>query len=372
MVEASGNWASFEYNADGLRIRKNLGSIPIDYTLHGKRIVHLTQLTDTLHFFYDAQGRPSIVDFNGTKYGYIHNLQGDIVAIIDGSGTPVVEYTYDAWGKPLSKTGSMANTLGALNPFRYRGYVYDEETGLYYLRSRYYNPEWGRFLNADSVLGKPGQLLRHNVFAYCLNNPVIIYDSSGNIPQIIVGNYDSGSIAGGASGAGVLAIIGYAIYKGVEELVNGIIGILNLNESTRRASAAVSTINGSIVARPAVVARTKTRELEDITASDQMTGALYYMAWVNKNDGYLRRSSYGMHYTETVLFLGYSETIARYDSYFKDSIAWGVYTLYQPDAKLLAVSLGNNDAPETHGIGFYGHYHDEDHGFHIWFGMPLE
>ncbi|MBE5783233.1 MAG: hypothetical protein E7329_07985 [Clostridiales bacterium] len=79
---------------------------------------------------------------NGTttqKFAYIHNLQGDIVAILDDSGATVVRYTYDAWGKPLSTTGPLAATLGKLNPFRYRGYVFDEETGLYYLRSRYYN-----------------------------------------------------------------------------------------------------------------------------------------------------------------------------------------------------------------------------------------
>ena len=73
----------------------------------------------------------------------------------------------------------MATTLGTLNPFCYRGYVYDEETGLYYLRSRYYNPEWGRFVNGDSVLGKPGQLLGHNVYAYCKNNPARFLDKDG-------------------------------------------------------------------------------------------------------------------------------------------------------------------------------------------------
>ncbi|MBE6990664.1 MAG: RHS repeat-associated core domain-containing protein, partial [Ruminococcaceae bacterium] len=61
-----------------------------------------------------------------------------------------VSYTYDAWGNLLSVTGDMADGLGALNPLRYRGYVYDTETGLYYLGSRYYNPAWGRFINADT------------------------------------------------------------------------------------------------------------------------------------------------------------------------------------------------------------------------------
>ena len=102
-----------------------------------------------------------------------------MIALLDDSNSIVVEYKYDAWGALLGKTGSLASTLSELNPFRYRGYVYDEETGLYYLRSRYYNPEWGRFISADALLGKTGALLSHNLFCYCANNPVVLVDHSG-------------------------------------------------------------------------------------------------------------------------------------------------------------------------------------------------
>ena len=86
-----------------------------------------------------------MVRYNLVDYYYLYNLQGDVVALIDrATGTQVVEYVYDAWGKQVSCTGSMAATLGVENPFRYRGYVYDEETGLYALPARFYNPEWGR------------------------------------------------------------------------------------------------------------------------------------------------------------------------------------------------------------------------------------
>lgn len=81
-------------------------------------------------------------------------LAGRVIAILDADGNVVVSYAYDAWGAPIGKSGSMAETLGTLNPFRYRGYVFDEETGLYYLRSRYYNAERCRFLNADIDMGK--------------------------------------------------------------------------------------------------------------------------------------------------------------------------------------------------------------------------
>ena len=110
------------------------------------------------------------VDFNGTYYYCLRNGQGDIVKLIDGSKTTVVEYAYDSWGKPLSCTGTLATTLGALNPFRYRGYVYDEETEWYYLKSRYYDPETCRFISSDVYLTTGQGVLGHNCYVYCLDN----------------------------------------------------------------------------------------------------------------------------------------------------------------------------------------------------------
>ena len=97
---------------------------------------------------------------------------------------------YDAWGNVLRSTqiatgGSAANNV---NPFRYRGYYYDTETQLYYLQSRYYNPQWGRFLNADGYFSTGTGLLGHNMYAYCNNNPVMEYDPSGKFPwHILIG-----------------------------------------------------------------------------------------------------------------------------------------------------------------------------------------
>ena len=101
-----------------------------------------------------------------------------MTGLVNSSGTQVVAYTYDAWGNPLTTTGTMADTLGKLNPFRYRGYVYDAETGLYYLGSRYYNPQWGRFVNADGVVDTE-DLLGGNLFAYCGNSSVERRDTTG-------------------------------------------------------------------------------------------------------------------------------------------------------------------------------------------------
>ena len=88
------------------------------YTLHGKNIVHMTGGSNNLHFFYDAQNKPAVVLFNGTAYAYLYNLQCDVIALVDANSSKVVEYKYDAWGNPLSKTGTLATTLGTLQPFR--------------------------------------------------------------------------------------------------------------------------------------------------------------------------------------------------------------------------------------------------------------
>ena len=100
-------------------------------------------------------------------------------AILDENGNAVVSYGYDAWGAPLWCTGELAETLGKVQPFRYRGYVFDEETGLYYLRSRYYNPQWGRFVNADAYASTGRKIIDCNMFAYCASNPINKKDPTG-------------------------------------------------------------------------------------------------------------------------------------------------------------------------------------------------
>ena len=167
--------AKFVYNENGLRVQKIVNGVVTDYVLHGKNVVHMTSGTDELHIFYDAQNRPAVVVYNGTAYAYVKSLQGDIVAILDENGNTVVSYGYDAWGAPLWCTGELAETLGKVQPFRYRGYVFDEETGLYYLRSRYYNAVVGRFLNEDA-------LLNGNLYSYCNNDAINYEDPTGFIP----------------------------------------------------------------------------------------------------------------------------------------------------------------------------------------------
>ena len=139
-------------------------------------------------YLYDEAGSPIGIKFRRANYAageydyffFEKNLQGDIVAIYNESGAKVATYTYDAWGKVTTtyiSTNSIERYVANNNPFRYRGYYYDLETGLYYLQSRYYNPTWGRFLNADSALYS--NILGFNLFAYCYNNPVNYVDYYG-------------------------------------------------------------------------------------------------------------------------------------------------------------------------------------------------
>lgn len=182
-MSRSGEAVTFVYNSDGLRVQKIATSTgTTKYSMHGRNLVHLTNGSDSLHFFYDAQNKPAIVEFNGAAYAYLYNQQDNIIGLVDNAGVQVVSYSYDAWGQIINTTGSLANTLGKLNPFKYRGYIYDEETGLYYLRSRYYNPDLCRFINADDVesMGADGDINGYQLFIYCMNDPVNLKDEAGS------------------------------------------------------------------------------------------------------------------------------------------------------------------------------------------------
>lgn len=136
------------YNADGLRTRRTNGSKTYEYVYNGGQLTRMTVGDDVLTFGYNANGSPMYVQWNdNARYYYVTNLQGDVTAIVSVNGICVVEYTYDAWGNVLSVTGLRADNLGALNPLRYRGYVYDTESTLYYFRCR-----WGMALTSDNQL----------------------------------------------------------------------------------------------------------------------------------------------------------------------------------------------------------------------------
>ena len=212
---------SYSYNEDGLRLRKTVNGTDTEYYYNGSALMYMITGSGSTavkqRFSYDAAGNVAAVVYkNGSStaytYYYIRNAQGDIVKLIDSSGNTVVEYLYDSWGKLLSVTGTLATTLGADQPFRYRGYVYDTETGWYYLQSRYYDPNTCRFISADVLLSTGQGVIGHNALAYCGNNPIIRIDSEGTLFFTVFG-----AIVGAVTGA-ISAAINH------EDIVAGAVG----------------------------------------------------------------------------------------------------------------------------------------------------
>jgi RHS repeat-associated protein len=187
---------TYKYDEEGLRTEKTVGNKSIKYRyLNGKMVSQINTLDpmDTMIFLYDNDDEliGFMVDYIDNEFfRYLKNAQGDVIAIVEGDRI-VVEYAYDAWGDVTSMTGPdpvEASALGELNPIRYRSYYYDTETKLYYLQSRYYDPEMGRFINAD--LPTVPFLLKDvyagtNLFTYCRNNPVMMHDPTGHAAQTL-------------------------------------------------------------------------------------------------------------------------------------------------------------------------------------------
>ena len=166
---------TFEYNVSGIRFKKN-NTI---YTLDGNKILKETDGTKTISYYYGVDGVVGF-NYNGNDYYYRKNLQGDVIEIYRADGAKVANYIYDAWGKVIECFNANSENIATLNPFRYRSYYYDTETNLYYLEARYYDPETGRFISADDISYlDPETINGLNLYAYCVNNPVMCYDPSG-------------------------------------------------------------------------------------------------------------------------------------------------------------------------------------------------
>ena len=195
---------TFEYDGSGRRIKK--GNVTYTYDASG----NLIESSDGLTYFYGMNGVFAIKD-NGTTYFYRKDAQGNIIALLDVNGKVVVQYVYDAWGNHavLDANGNdltSSSHIGNRNPFRYRGYFYDVETGLYYLQTRYYDPEIGRFLNMDDIsYADPEQIHGLNLYAYCANNPVNYVDPTGHFIVSLIVSMVVGAVIGGVMG-GVKAL----------------------------------------------------------------------------------------------------------------------------------------------------------------------
>ena len=199
---------TYDYDNSGRLIREYCVENYISGATTTREFVYLYDETGIIGVMYNYNG-------NGSQaYYYRRNLQGDVIAIYDQTGSRKAEYAYDAWGN-CKVTNSTLYDLAYNNPIRYRGYYYDRETGMYYLNARYYNPQWRRFISPDDTgYLDPESVNGLNLYTYCNNDPVNYADHSGHIAF-------SAILISMAIGFGVGAAIGGAFEIGKQVVSNG-------------------------------------------------------------------------------------------------------------------------------------------------------
>ena len=210
---ASVNGAQYTYDRSGKRTKKVADGITHEYFYDGDRLITEKRGSTYLHFFYDESGVCGM-RYNGKNYEFVRNLFGDVIRIYDGN-TLVARYSYDCLGNCTVHTN--VSGIATVNPFRYRGYYYDLESGLYYLMSRYYDPEIGQFISMDKVNYMAPDLIGGvDLYAYCNNNPVMYYDPTGHLAITTIL-----AIAGGIIGGLIGGIYAYSQIAGDPNIATG-------------------------------------------------------------------------------------------------------------------------------------------------------
>ena len=196
-LQSGNDSISYKYDSNGVITSKTVNGVEYTYEYLNGHLMHETRGEKVFDYCYDANGQLYAVSYKANSstdavtYYYAHNWRGDITSIYDGDGNMVAKYEYDAWGNVLTVTNSNnseitdPNHIANLNPFRYRSYYYDSESGFYYLMSRYYDPVTHRFLNADGYFQSGDGILDTNMNAYCRNNPLNNIDKYGTLVTTI-------------------------------------------------------------------------------------------------------------------------------------------------------------------------------------------
>ena len=188
-VTGDGLEAVYTYDASGIRTSKKVNGTTTEYLTAGGSVLSEKKNGVWQHYLYDGSGQLMAIRYKGADYYYIRDGPMTITGLADANGTAVVNYRYDSWGMLTGISGSMAGTLGKDNPYRFKGYYYDEETGMYYLKSRYYQPEICRFISADDedvLIDTHVDLANKNLYLYCDNNPILKADEEGQIADWLV------------------------------------------------------------------------------------------------------------------------------------------------------------------------------------------
>lgn len=179
-----GGYCDYVYNDQGLRIKKtDYRGVTWNYIYDGNKLIREKSINNTLDFLYDEYDNLyGFIKDNTEKYLYIRDQLQNIIGITDINGKIVVKYSYDAWGALKNIEDTSSSGIGKLNPFRFKGYYYDNESSMYYCKTRYYVHQWGRWLSPDSIeYLNPESINKLNLYTYANNNPVIYYDPDGHM-----------------------------------------------------------------------------------------------------------------------------------------------------------------------------------------------
>lgn len=267
----NGRKAQYFYDHTGARVKKVVDGVITNYHMAGDLLASETCNGGTTWYVYDSGANLVAIIIAGKYYYYVRNVQNDIVALVDDSGKTVVNYVYDSWGKLLSITGSLKDTVGIQNPFRYRGYYYDNETGMYYLKNRYYDPGLRRFIGSDAITTVEASLEtfhNRNLYIYCNQNPIVRSDSKGNIWQVLLA---------GAVGAGIS--LGYQLVFEKKELNMKTVAQATLDGIVMAVGASAATVGWQIVTNVATSVISGIMNEDDgmeIACQATVSGALAY------------------------------------------------------------------------------------------------
>ena len=281
-----------------------------EYRMAGSLLVSERTGDETIWYQYDSAASLVAMIIGGTRYNYVRNAQNDIIGLIDSTGKRVVSYKYDSWGKVVSITGTLAATVGQKNPFRYRGYYFDAESGMYYLQSRYYDPEIRRFISADesdTLKEDLENLGQYNLYGYCFANPICLNDDDGTWPswatKIAIG---VGAVLIGAAvvvatgGAGfAVAAIGEGIKVAAGSAVIGAVSGAGTAAISHRVKTGSWKGTGSAVVSGAVEGAADGFMWGGITAGSGIALGAYNKNWVTKIgriNGENEKGYYGVRY----------------------------------------------------------------------------